>query len=258
MKKYCVVTCIFNDYDLVRDPLKVDNNCSYYLFTDNKNLTSDIWKIIYLPQFDTDELTGVQKTYMWKYSLYKYIPNLSNYDYIIRVDGSILIKDSLAEIIYQMEEFKYDLSIGIHPFRNDRFEEYIAWEKDRNLDTYFEQQYEFFVSDIMNGYMYYGLCENTVQIYKCTKDVFNFLDSCYAYIKYYNEFEDPNDQCYFTDLLYYYIDKFRFHWHSNKLYIDGQYMCCYEHNTTDVKRNDVDDNKGLMFNRPIIIDNFEA
>ena len=67
MNKYCVVTCIFNDYDLVREPLVIDNNCDYYLFTDNKNLTSDNWKIIYLQNFDTNLLTGVQKTYMWKY-----------------------------------------------------------------------------------------------------------------------------------------------------------------------------------------------
>ena len=95
MNKYCVVTCIFNDYDLVREPLVIDNDCDYYLFTDNKNLTSDNWKI-------------------------------------------------------------------------------------KNL---------------------------------------------------------------------------RIHWHSNKLYIDGQYLCCYEHNT-DIKRVCDDNNEGVIFNRPIIIDNF--
>ena len=64
MNKYCVATCIFNDYDLDRETLIIDNDCDYYLFTDNKNLTSDNWKIIYLENFDTNILTGVQKTYM--------------------------------------------------------------------------------------------------------------------------------------------------------------------------------------------------
>ena len=255
MNKYCVATCIFNDYDLVREPLIIDNDCDYYLFTDNKNLTSDNWKIIYLENFDTNLLTGVQKTYMWKYSLYKYIPNLSNYDYIIRIDASILILNSLNEIIRQMREYKYDLSIGIHPDRNNRFDEYSVWEAFRNLESRFIEQYNNFVNDVMQNNNYYGLCENTVQIYKCNKNVFNLLDSCYAYINYYCNFEDANDQCYFSDILSFYINNLRIHWHSNKLYIDGKYLCLYYHNTTDICICE-DNNEGVIFNRPIIIDNF--
>ena len=255
MNKYCVATCIFNDYDLVREPLIIDNDCDYYLFTDNKNLTSDNWKIIYLEKFDTNLLTGVQKTYMWKYSLYKYIPNLSNYDYIIRIDASILIVNSLNEIIRQMCEYKYDLSIGIHPDRNNRFDEYSVWESARNLESRFIEQYNNFVNDVMQNNNYYGLCENTVQIYKCNKKVFNLLDSCYAYINYYCNFEDANDQCYFSDILSFYINNLRIHWHSNKLYIDGKYLCLYYHNTTDICICG-DNNEGVIFNRPIIIDNF--
>lgn len=255
MNKYCVATCIFNDYDLVREPLIIDNDCDYYLFTDNKNLTSDNWQIIYLQNFDTNLLTGVQKTYMWKYSLYKYIPNLSNYDYIIRIDASILIVNSLNEIIRQMCEYKYDLSIGIHPDRNNRFDEYSVWESARNLESRFIEQYNNFANDVMQNNNYYGLCENTVQIYKCNKNVFNLLDSCYAYINYYCNFEDANDQCYFSDILSFYIKNLRIHWHSNKLYIDGKYLCLYYHNTTDICICE-DNNEGVIFNRPIIIDNF--
>ena len=253
--KYCIVTCIFNNYDYVREPLAIDINCDYFLFTDNKELTSENWNVIYLPEYDTDELEGIQKTYKFKYSLYKYIPNLSEYDYIIRIDGSILLKDSLANIIRQMRDFKYDLSIGVHPYRGNRFDEYKAWEANRGLDEFFEQQYSNFVYEIMNNSYYYGLCENTVQIYKCSKEVFNLLDDCYAFIKYYNEFKDLNDQCYFTDILFCHYEKLRIHWHTCKLYIDGEYMCCYEHNTYD-KRNDEQQNSEIMFNKAIITDNF--
>ena len=40
MIKYCIFTLIFNNYDLVREPLEIDDNCDYFLFTDNKNKIS--------------------------------------------------------------------------------------------------------------------------------------------------------------------------------------------------------------------------
>lgn len=255
MKKYCVVTCIFNDYEFIREPLKTDLDCDYFLFTDNSDLKSDIWNIIYIKDFDTDELTGVQKTYKFKYSIYKYIPNLLDYDYIIRIDGSIALNESLAPIIDQMRNYDYDLSIGIHPFRNNRLNEYDAWVKERNLDNKFIDQYKYFVSDTMNGFLYDGLCENTVQIYKCNRHVYNFLDTCYNYINYYTNFEDGNDQCYFTDILSWFVNDLRINWHSNKLYIKGYYMTCYEHNSGTL-REDEDLHENIMYNRPITINNF--
>ena len=254
MKKYCVVTCIFNNYEPIREPLKTDLNCDYFLFTDNKDLKSDNWKVIYLKDFDTDKLTGVQKTYKFKYSIYKYIPNLLDYDYIIRIDGSILLKESLRPIIDQMRNFDYDLSIGVHPFRNNRFDEYNIWINLRNLDERYETQYAYFVEDIMHNVEYTGLCENTVQIYKCCRDVYTFIDACYNYINYYTKFADANDQCYFTDILYLFINNLRVNWHSNKLYIHAHYMDCYNHN--DELRNDDDLEFNKMFNIPITINNF--
>ena len=256
MNKYCVVTCIFNNYDYVREPLECSVDCDYYLFTDNKELTSENWNVIYLPEYDTDELLGIQKTYMWKYSLYRCIPNLSNYDYIIRIDGSIQLKESLDEIIRQMREFKYDISVAIHPYRNDSIDEYKAWKEYRGLDKYFEEQYDKFMMKHYHNLLYVGLCENTVQIYKCTKDVFNLLDDCYAVLDHYNEFKDLNDQCYFTDILFGYSDKLRIHYHTCELYIDGEYMCCYEHNTYD-KRQDQHMNENFMFKKYVKVDNFD-
>ena len=64
MKKYAVVTFLFNHYDLLREPIMVDEKVDYYCLTDDKNLKSNVWQIIYLEKMDTDKLTGVQKTYM--------------------------------------------------------------------------------------------------------------------------------------------------------------------------------------------------
>jgi hypothetical protein len=50
MEKYAVITFMFNNYDLLREPLVVDDNFDYYCLTDDKQLTSNIWKCIYIYQ----------------------------------------------------------------------------------------------------------------------------------------------------------------------------------------------------------------
>jgi hypothetical protein len=59
---------MFNDYDILRDPLVVDENFDYYCLTDDKKLSSNVWKCIYIEKLDDVNLTGVQKTYIAKYS----------------------------------------------------------------------------------------------------------------------------------------------------------------------------------------------
>ena len=118
--KYCIVTLIYNGYEFVREPLEVDENADYFLFTDDKTLRSEKWNVIYLEKFDTNELTGIQKTYITKYQLYKYIPNLDKYDYIVRIDGALQLEKSLAPIINYLRTNKYDISVALLKFRFDK------------------------------------------------------------------------------------------------------------------------------------------
>ena len=97
MKKYSVITFLFNHYDLLREPLVIDENADYYCITDDKNLKSEHWTIIYVKEFDTDKLTGVQKTYMTKYSFYKYIP--TDYEYYFTIDAALEIQNKLLPVV---------------------------------------------------------------------------------------------------------------------------------------------------------------
>lgn len=88
MIKYSIVTMVFNNYDLLREPKVVDENAEYVCITDNKELKSDVWKIRYMPALDTDKLSGIQKTYIIKYA--KFLNFISNESkYVIRVDASV-------------------------------------------------------------------------------------------------------------------------------------------------------------------------
>ncbi len=216
--KYCIVSLIFNNYEFVREVIEKSPNCDYFLFTDNKDLKSDTWTIIYLPGFDTDELTDVQKTYIFKYSLYRYIPNFSDYSYIIRLDHSIKINKSLDMMINHMDTYKYDIMCNIHPERDSFYDEYDTWQVARQLDPKYKKIF-FNYTQTDN----IGLVECTMMIYKNTKEVLNLLDNVFCTLQQYNNFEDKNDQCYFTNELYKMKDKLRICWGTNRNYTQNPY-----------------------------------
>ena len=68
MEKYAVVTFLFNRYDLLREPLIIDENADYYCLTDDKELKSKNWKCIYISEFDTDKLLPLYETLSSKYN----------------------------------------------------------------------------------------------------------------------------------------------------------------------------------------------
>lgn len=227
MKKYCVVTYIFNNYELVREPWVVDENCDYYLFTDNKETTSQNWKVIYVEKLDTDSLSGIQKALMVKYSFYKYIPDIEQYEYFVAIDSSILIQSSLNPIIEYLDRGKFDLSVAIHPGRDNFTDEYNVWIDTRGLDRKYKDL--FFNSIKLYNPNRKGLIETTVKVFKNCRNTLQFIDDVNNILLYSCNFEDKNDQCYFTYILSKYLDKLRINYHECQLYNNSEYMIRYLH-----------------------------
>lgn len=229
--KYCIVSMMFNNYEQIKHPIEIDDNCNYLFFTDNKDLKSDIWKIIYLPEFDTDNLTGIQKTYIFKYTLYKYIPNIEQYDYIVQLDASIQIYKSLRPIVEYMDKYKYDLSIALHPERTNMIDEYNTWIEFGLLNSEYLNIFKKYITDY--DFETPGLCECSMKIYRNCKEVLNFIDDVHNILTFTNNNLDANDQCYFTYILSKYIDKLRINYHSCNLYNYSEYMKLFEHDTNE-------------------------
>ena len=222
---------IFNKYDLLRDPIEIDPEADYYCITDDKELTSEVWNIIYNKEFDTDKLSGIQKTYRCKYQIYKYIPNVEKYDYIARVDASIQIFKSLEPIINYLNRGKYDLSVAPHPQRQYFIEEYNAWIQSRGMNPNCLTWFLTVTKDY--DYTMPGLCENTFHVYHNCKEIFNLLDEVYMLMQEAspeNELIDPNDQCFFTYVLFKSMDKIRINFHPATLYRYSDYMKVNLHN----------------------------
>lgn len=229
--KYCIVTYLFNNYDNLKEPLEIDPECDYICFTDDRELTSNTYRMIYLEDFNTDALTGVQKMLLIKYQLHKYIPNVEKYDYIVRLDGSIKLCKSLRPIILYLEKYKYDMSVALHFERTNFIEEYNTWMAIRHLD---KKYYDIFLRATSDyDYTMSGLIETTFQIYRNCKEVYNFLEDLHARLTFYNNNQDNNDQCWFTYVLYKHLNELRVNYHPSTLYRFSDYMKYCGHGVQD-------------------------
>ena len=64
-----VYTAITGDYDNLNDPLFTDDDIRYVCVTDNKNIRSDVWKIIYVEDINTSNVMLARriKILPWEY-----------------------------------------------------------------------------------------------------------------------------------------------------------------------------------------------
>lgn len=93
--KIVIYTAFTGDYDNLKDPDFIDDNCDYICFTDNPNIKSDIWKIV--PMEDSN-LDNNRKAKQYKVLPHKY---LANYKYSFWIDASFKIIGSIREYVYK-------------------------------------------------------------------------------------------------------------------------------------------------------------
>ena len=94
-KKIVIYTAFTGNYDDLKDPEYIDENCDYVCFTDNPNTKSNIWKII---PMEHSNLDNNRKAKQYKLFPHKY---LSQYEYSFWLDGTFQIKGSIREYIYK-------------------------------------------------------------------------------------------------------------------------------------------------------------
>lgn len=230
MKEYAVVTFIFNGYDLLRDPLVIDDDVDYYCLTDNPNLKSDIWNCVYIKKVDTFYLTSRQKTNVVKNSFYKFIPN--HYKYYICIDASLKIIGKISEVLNYYKYNEYDLGLAIHPDRMRYMDEYVVWRDTRSGDPKYIEIFKDYCKK--NGVDYYeetGLIECTVKIYKNCDKVLNYIDEIYDTLKEYGNFGDFNDQCYITNIFRKHENEFNTCFFYRQFFSNSKYLNSYIHGT---------------------------
>ncbi len=135
-ERLAVYTTIIGDYDKLNDPTVVDENCDYYCFTDNKELKSKIWKIVYIDKKDFDEIKNLDLDNRRISRFLKTHPHLilPQYSHTFFLDSNITIIRSIWVWIALYSNGE-DLITYKHPHRNCIYKEAEAC-KILNKDDY--------------------------------------------------------------------------------------------------------------------------
>ena len=117
MNKICVYTAITGNYDNLKKIKYKDKNIDYICFTNNKDITSDFWKIIYVDE-DLDNLTLARKI---KIKGYEY---LKEYNITIWMDGAIEVLKPISIFLKEKCDLeKYDMIGFKHKYRDCIYDE---------------------------------------------------------------------------------------------------------------------------------------
>lgn len=166
-KKVIVYTCNFGNYESIKEPLVVDPNVEYILFTDNKNLTSKNWRIIVL----NEQLEDPRRTSrLPKIQPHKYLPP---HDISVYIDSSLEMKvGDVKKMILECLEGK-DIALYSHYKRDCVYDEieFVMNSTDRvvhnkNLCLAAIEKYKSIDYPKNNG-----LFENAFIIRRNTKDI---------------------------------------------------------------------------------------
>lgn len=155
-KRYTVLTYIINAYEEVHEIDVCDPEAEYILVTDDKELHSNTWRVVY--DADLEGLSVFDKCYAIRFNCFKYVTT----DICVRLDGSIRVMAPLSPLIDIFEQGGYDVGLMPHPLRCNFKEEYDVWVKQRGyprkqarycIDTLRDLGYDFSYKGMFQGCM---------------------------------------------------------------------------------------------------------
>lgn len=113
--KLVIYTAFTGNYDELKEPEFIDENCDYVCFTENPDLESDTWEIV---QMEKSTLDDNRKAKQYKLFANRYF---SNYKYSFWLDGTFKIVGSIREYIYKYAKSK--MLAVVHPERDCIYDE---------------------------------------------------------------------------------------------------------------------------------------
>lgn len=143
--KIAIYTAFTGDYDYLKEPEFIDDNCDYICFTNNPNLESDTWKIIQMADSTLDD-NRIAKQY--RLFPHKY---LSDYKYSFWLDGTFKIVGSIREYVYKY--VNSPMLVVVHPERDCIYDEALG-------SIPFERYPNYTIEKQVNDYRKMGMPEH--------------------------------------------------------------------------------------------------
>lgn len=168
--KYAVFTYIFGrNKEQLREPKFIDDNVEYICITDQQNLKSNFWKIIYDPMDNVKSLRD--KTALTKFNPFKY----TEADRIIIQDSSLECKCSLNELYAEL--YNNDICLKKHPVRENLEQELPEWKVRGLTDSQISKFKNMAKNDgiKLTDIPLYECCVICIKNNKETKELFNSL-----------------------------------------------------------------------------------
>lgn len=194
--KYAVITYIFGkNQEIFREPKVIDDDIEYICITDQKDLTSKHWKIIYEPMKEIK--TSRDKVVFVKFNPFKY----TSAKIVCVIDGSLEITNSLSSLFVSAENV--DLLIKKHPERDNLKIELETWVKNRHLPIDWKNKFEKIAKyesiDLTNKF----LLEGCVIVYNKTKNTLQLCEDEISYLKFLGDESKMfySNQCVLTFLI---------------------------------------------------------
>ena len=166
-KKIIIYTVNVSNYESVKEPLVVDPNVEYILFTDDKNLKSEHWKVIYLEDNLADPR---RKSRLPKILAHKYLPP---HDISVYIDSSLQIKaPDIKKMIDECMEGN-DIALYKHYKRDCVYDEieFVMNSKDRIVKNREKCKAALKMYKDINYPKHNGLFENAFIFRKNTKKI---------------------------------------------------------------------------------------
>lgn len=161
MKKIAVYTCITGNYDELNEIKKMEKEIDYYCFTNNHNITSNTWKVIYIENDGLDNQRLSRKIKMLGHPIIN-----DNYDISMWMDASVVFQKSIVKFIRTYCNFdKAPFTSFVHSERDCIYEEAKACVKlKKDGKEIIQKQINYYEKNKFPHH--YGLYEMTVFVKK--------------------------------------------------------------------------------------------
>lgn len=132
MTQYSILTILMGNYDILHElPFQNTNeNVEFICVTDNKNLTSNTWTIVYDDELGKDEYNGFDRTFLVRYNPFKYC----KFNICIRIDATIVPLCDLQDLVHKFNEGDYECGFCVHPKNVLITDELNDWVRLRKCD----------------------------------------------------------------------------------------------------------------------------
>ena len=120
MGKICVYTCITGDYDNLIEIKSKEKNIDYYCFTNNKNIKSNTWNVIYIEDKSLSNFLLSRKIKIMGNDI------VNKYDIALWMDASVEFKKNINDFINKYMEKDDVFTCFKHGERNNILEEMSA------------------------------------------------------------------------------------------------------------------------------------